>query len=227
MTVLKAKGQQTTARQGVSEGMDVYLRALRDGTMVSSDWRQAAIMGGFGFQIICGAFSTGKVGGGNGTVIKNTEPELVLSVPNGTCVLPMRISVQVQTGAPTDAQEVELLVAVDQDKAWDAVGASTAATCYNLNTLSAKASACTGRQAFTSSMTTPVLDLELARKVAQYDIVTAGTLGVILDLVYEPLTLPIINGPAMIIVYFGGATATVGGYAQMEWLEFPENIFSV
>lgn len=228
MTILKAKGQQTTAIQGVSEGADVYLRALRDGSIVSADWRQAAIIGGFGFMSNSGELSTGKVGGGAVTILDQDRPELLVSVPNGICIMPMRIGVHVQPGAPSDAEEQEILIAVDQDAAWDATGTCTAMAIYNMNTLSSKVSSCTGRHAFTTNITTPpVLDLELARLVIEYDVAAAGEVAQMLDLVYEPKTLMVINGPAMLLVYHGGDNVNIGGFIDAQWLEFPENTFSV
>lgn len=228
MTIVKVKGQQTTARQGVSEGGDVFLRGLRDGSLITADWRSAAVMGGFGFTTIGGGFSTGKVGGGAGTTMDINTPEFLLSIPNGTCVMPLVIGVQVQMGAPADAQEQEILVAIDQDIEWNKVGASTHADIYNLNTLSARASACTARNAITTTITaTPTTDIELARVVAEYSVSSGGESAQILDLCYEPKTMVVINGPAMILVYHGGDAANIGGFVQLQWLEFPEGTFSV
>ena len=71
MAIVKGTGQQTTAIQRLYEGADVYLRALRDGTMIAADWKQAAIMGGFGYHITSGALSTGVL---EGTVIDIDSP---------------------------------------------------------------------------------------------------------------------------------------------------------
>lgn len=228
MAILKGKAQVTTSKQGVSEGADVYIRALRDGSLVDVDWRQAAIMGGYGFTAITGAFSTGKVGGGATSIMILDQPEFLLSIPNGYSIMPMRISIQVQAGSVTTIEEVELLIGVDQDQAWDATATSSVTYAYNLNTNSARSSACTVRQAFTSSITSaPVHDLELARKVIEHSVLAVGQTAMILDLVYEPKTLPIINGPAMLTCHWGGDNATVGGFCQVEWLEFVEGTFSV
>ena len=228
MAILKAKGQQTTSIQRLSEGADVYLRALRDGSMVQADWKQAAIMGGFGYTVTSGALSTGVV---EGTSIDIDSPCAMVSVPNGTSILPLRVSVQVQTAAPADAAEAEILIAVDQDKAWDATGAPTVLSIYNMNTLCGKTSACVSGEIYTSTIqSAPVNDLELARKVVEYDI-GSGTAsfahGVILDLVYEPANPSILNGPCMLLIYWGGDSAVIGGFAQVQWLEFPETTFSV
>lgn len=232
MAIVKVKGRQTTSISREAEGADVYLRALRDGSMITSDWKQAAIMGGFGYIANVGALSTGEIGGGGGSILDIDTPELVISVPNGTSILPLRVGVHVQTGTPADAGEMEILVAVDQDAEWvpNGVGWDTEPI-FNINTLCGKSSGCLARGAFTSTIDVPpVLDIELARKVVQFNIGTgtaAFAHGVILDLVYEPKNPPILNGPCMLIVYQGGSAATVGGFIDCSWLEFPESAFKL
>ena len=227
MALGKGKAGQTTARQSESEGADVFLRALRDGSAVLADWKQAAVMGGFGFMANSGALSTGVAGGGVSSVLDIDRPNFVLSVPNGTAILPLRIGVHLQSGAPADGNEVEILIAVDQDKEAPTSGTATARIIYNMNTLAAKASTCVARDTFSVTLTDPVLDLELARKVIEYDKAASGEVAVICDLIYEPETPPVINGPASVIVYYGGDAAAVGGFCDIQWLEFTENNFSV
>lgn len=228
MAILKAKGKTTTSISRETEGADVYLRALRDGTMIQADWRQAAIIGGFGYETTSGNLSTGVL---EGTALSIAAPCCMVSVPNGTCIMPLRVSVQVQVGAPADAQEAEILIAVDQDKAWDTTGTPTVLDVNNLNTLCGKTSACSAGEVYTTTITSaPVNDIELARKVVEYDIGTGASKfahGVILDLDYEPESPPILNGPCMLLVYWGSDTAVVGGFAQVQWLEFSELAFSV
>ncbi len=66
MAIIKAKARQTTAVSAESEGNDVYLRALRDGTLLTAAWKQSYIMKGYGYQALVGGFSTPLTGGGNG-----------------------------------------------------------------------------------------------------------------------------------------------------------------
>jgi len=227
MALVKGKAQQTSAKQGESEGADVFLRALRDGSMVLADWKQAAVMGGFGFMTHTGAFSTGVAGGGSAAVIDADRPNFTLSIPDGISVVPLRIGVHVITGAPADANELEILIAVDVNQAMATAGTATADTIYNMNTLASRASTCIARDTYSATLgADPSLELELARKVLIYDLVSTGTIGVIMDLVYEPQNPPIINGPAALYVHFGGAAASTG-YVDATWLEFTESTFSV
>lgn len=228
MAIIKGKGQQSTSISMQSEGNDVFLRALRDGALITADWKQSAIFAGYGHIINVGAFSTGIVGGGAGTTILLEEPELILSIPNGTCILPLRIGVHVQHGAVTTQEECEILIGVDQDAEWGGQGTSTTETIYNMNTLCGYPSTCKVESAFTGDITTdPVMDLELARKVIEFDVLSSGQTAALVDLVYEPDSSPIINGPAMLCIYWGGDQATVGGFADVAWLEFPETAFAI
>ena len=229
MAIVKGTGQQTTAIQRLSEGADVYLRALRDGTMIAADWKQAAVMGGYGFHSQVGAFGVGATGGGTGSIIDIDQPELLISIPNGTAVLPLRFTVAVVPGAMNQAtDETEILIAVDQDKADDASGTAASRTPSNLNTLCGKTSVCTVTSEYTTNTTAPVLDLELAHAVivADTDGTPANFVWSELNLLYEPEVPPIINGPAMILVYFGG-TVNATGFISASWLEFPENAFTI
>ena len=226
MAVIEGKARQTTSTTGVGEGAEVYARLLRDGTMSMASFKQVCVMQGLGFHVTSGAFSTGNIGD---TSIVADEPQHVLSIPSKTSIMPIRIHIQVQGGAPADAEEVECLIGVDQDAVAVAATNSTEKLIYNMNTLFANTSSCKSYDDFTDSgLTAPVLDIELARAVQEFDVI--GTQGVAnstgVDLLYEPKISPIINGPAMIVLYWGGDAAGAGGFAQIEWLEFASTVFA-
>ncbi len=226
----KGKGRQSTAISRLSEGADVLTRALRDGTLITSDWKDAAIMGGFGYQVIEGSFSTGQTGGGQETIIDIDKAEMVISVPNGYSILPLRIDVVIHPGSfVTEGNESEILIAVDQDKAYDGTGTCDALTVHNMNTNCGKTTACTVVGGCSVNMTAPVLDLELARIASTGDLDGATPTQFVwhqMNFVYEPKTSPVISGPAMVCVYFGG-TAAATGFITAQWLEFQETVFSV
>ena len=166
MAKLFGNARQSTSKQNVSEGADVFLRLLRDGSISAESFKQVCVMAGLGFHVTAAAFSTGTIGG---TIFDIDEPQFVLSIPKNTTIMPTRIAVQVQGGAPADGEEVEILVAVDQDAAAVATGvaltvAFTEATIYNMNTLYGNSSACLALDDSTDSLTDPVMDIELARR---------------------------------------------------------------
>jgi len=214
------------------EGELQYLRMLKDGVVVTTDAFDAAIIEGRGWMVNVGALSTPAVGGGaGGTVVDIDAPELVIGVPTGTSIRPVRIEVEV--GLPVgaaDDDEVDILVAVDQDKMNASTsGTATAETIYNMNTVkSGLSSACYANSEYTATMTDPVLDLELAHVTKVFELFsTSGSAGqgwTSSTLLYEPARLPLINGPAMVCIYWGG-TKAASGFCSAQWLEYPTSRF--
>lgn len=186
---------------------------------------------GMGRHVTVGAFSTGIVGGGAGTILDLDQPELVIGVPAGYCMRPIRMSAQVQVGLfAADNDESEILFAVDSLGLWSGDGTYTFEEPSNMRTDLVKGSACRVGSAFTADMTTtqpgitpadPILDIELARSVETSDLFSTGT-GILikrLDLTYEPLNAPYLVGPCSLLAYFGGTIATIGGFVQVAWVE--------
>ena len=226
MALVKAKARQDEGVSRVSDGGDVYVRALRDGSLVDTDWIQALILEGRGFMFNVGSFSSPLVGGGAGAAMDIDQPEFVVRIPKGTSILPVRI--EIAQGKPVgaaDNDEVDLLIAVDQDSAQtDGTAAVDPETVYNMNTLHSRASNCVVRSAFTGDITDPVLDLELARYNSVYEshsLVDGEWTGH--TLIYEPETPPIINGPAMLVGYWGGTQATEA-FASVQYVEIPSEL---
>ena len=124
-----------------------------------------------------------------------------------------------------DDDELDIILAVDQDKenGSSAGSAGTVPAIYNLNTLHNRTSSCWANQQYTATMTDPVLDLELAHvtKIMEYHSSTGyGVEWRGVSMLYEPETLIVINGPAMLIGYFGGTLPQLG-FATVQWLEIP------
>lgn len=192
---------------------------------------------GYGRAVTVGAFSTGIVGGGNGTVLDLDQPELVIAIPTNLVVRILRAEIVVQGGISTaDSDETEALLGVDSLGYWTVDGTSTAENPSNLNSRLDKGSACKVGSAFTADMTTtprnggtaadPVIDIELARVVETAD--QGGTAANVayrgIRLEYQPLIPPWLEGQCSIVGYWGGTIATVGGYAVVQWVEAPPDI---
>ena len=189
---------------------------------------------GWGRCANTGAFTDGVQGGGAGNVILIDEPEMVIGVPAGVCIRPIRVAAQVQIGAvTTDADEAEILVAVDSLGLWRGDGTTVAETPTNMRTDLDKGSVCRVGSACTGALTTvpgfavyanadPVLDIELARRVVHIDVATAANnLQMILDLDYQPKYPPYLVGPCSLFVYMGGTVNTVDTFCQVQWVEGP------
>ena len=185
---------------------------------------------GMGRGVTVGAFSTGVVGGGAAAVLDLDRPQLAIGVPAGYAIRPFFAASQVQPGvATTDADETEVLLAVDSLGLWTGDGAHTDENPSNLRTDLDKGSACRVGSVFTGDMTTtkkggtaadPVLDMELIREVMTLELATAANQNLYLvRFVYEPDFPPFLVGPCTLCLYFGGTVAIVGGFAQVQWVE--------
>ena len=98
---------------------------------------------GMGRAVTVGALSTGIVGGGAGTVLDQNQPELAIAVPSGHVIRPFYAAVQVQPGAAgTDADETEILIAVDSLGLWTGDGTVTNENPSNLRRCRAWSSCC-------------------------------------------------------------------------------------
>lgn len=193
---------------------------------------------GMGRMMAVGAFSTPIVGGGAGTILDQNQPEFAIGVPAGFCIRPIRVGIQVQTGLlATDSDETESLLAVDSLGLWTGDGTLTQENPSNMRSDLDKGSACKCGSAFTGDMTTtpgngqaaaaPVLDMELSRYVQQGDVqgTAANAAWNYHNHLYEPKYAPYLVGPCTLIGYWGGTVATVGGFAQVAWVEGPTESF--
>lgn len=212
---------------GSSSGADEELRGVL-GCGGSVSLAQTLVARGFGYHVSIGAFSTPIVGGGDGTILDQDQPEGVLSVGAGYCLMPLRIHVQAQIplGA-ADSDESEICIAVDRLAAWDGTGTVTVEEVFNMRTdlgggkhngPLVAVSGCT------VNMTNPTLGLELAHAVKVFETKTdVGTTWTDLECLYEPANPPLIMGPAAIYIYFGGTVATTG-FAQADVCCFPAGL---
>lgn len=202
-----------------SGGDEDSLRALLGG-LLRADWRQALAARGYCWHFDAGAFSTPIVGGGNGTVLDQDQPEFGVSVPSGYTLIPLRIHVNCQTPLiASDSDESEILIAADRAAAF-AVGSGTVVTETPVNLRSSTTGGCNATcfSAGTGDITNPTLNYELAHAVRIGDVQTtpANALWGKLDLLYEPKFPPFFIGPACIYGYWGGTVAT-SGFAQVEF----------
>jgi hypothetical protein len=227
---LKGRANQTKANENlVADGQLQFINMLRDGTVITADWMQQAIIQGRGHMVTVGSLTT-PITGGNSTVVDLDVPQLVIGVPSGTSILPFSIRVCGSAIPPTaDSDEYDILIAVDQDKMnASSSGTSVSETIYNLNTLNTdQVSTCYANSDYTVTMVDPVLDLELAHATKVYEeFSSTGILLIDIELNYEPRICPIINGPAMLIVYWGGTSVALNAFCTAQWLEYPSTRFT-
>ncbi len=210
-----------------STPVDTPLRAGIDGALANQDWIDALIARGYGWHVDVGSFTTPIVGGGNGTTITADEPELIIDIPAGKTLVPLRIEITLETPLiAADDNEIESLIAVDQGAIANAdAGDGTVELQWNMRT-GAPGLAAGGGVNVVSAITTgvdsaPTLDLELSHKsqVADVQGTAANALWGDYMHVYEPKWPPLISGLATFVVYFGGTVAT-SGYISADYLVF-------
>ena len=195
---------------------------------------------GYGRSMTVGAFSTGIVGGGAGTILDIDQPEFIVGVQAGFWIKPFYVEIVVQGGVATaDDNETEALLAVDVLGTYSTEPTPTGAAVtntpelpVNMRTGFGRGSACKCASAFVVDMVTrnligteadPVLDMELGRVVETADLqgTAANMIYRNIRLLYAPLHPPLLIGPCSLIGYWGGTIATVGGYAVVQWVEGP------
>lgn len=208
--------------------VEKYLYGLL-GAALAADWRQAFIARGFGYHVDVGAFSTPIVGGGNGTVLDQDQPEFGISVASGVCIVPLRVHVACQMPLlANDSDEAEIVLAVDRVAAWASDGTVTTETALNMR------SNATGNptgvsifSAATGNITNPTLGYELGHAVKVGDVqgIATSTTWTDLELLYEPRCPPFLIGPCCLYGYWGGTVATTG-FANIDFLAFPSNLLT-
>lgn len=188
------------------------------------DWKQAALYEGRVFNATVGTLSTGIVGGGNGTVLDLDQPEFVISIPNGTTIIPISMSIQGNCAdAIADHSTLQALICYSLLYTL-ASGTYTTETPICMKTVGGRSSVCTVASAATadtlsSSGADFVHDIDLARAEVKVDLPANGETPIILRLDYNPDPAPYLVGPGSITGYWGG-TSAVTGYAQLYWAEF-------
>jgi len=218
---------QVKMRDHSASANEVDLRSVL-GAAILTDWRQAMIARGFGWNVTVGSFSTGIVGGGNGTVLDQDQPELAVAIPTGTALIPLRVQVSCHTPLiAADEDEAEILVVADRTQLADTTAASgTVETPLNMRSDKIGGCPCPVLSAVTVNLSpNPALSMELAHEVINADVngIAANALWGKLSLDYQPISPPFILGPAGFYVYWGG-TVAVDGFAAVDFLAIPSSL---
>jgi hypothetical protein len=232
MSDLRADRKQNS----VGDTQDVgwaSVHATRTGALFTSSWKEQLLMEGRLFQMTVGTITGGGdlalvTGGGNGTTIDQDQPEFGVSVPNGTSLIPVEITVACQVDMDANGELGNIVVAYDSAAAWAGDGTVTTETAVNMITAGGVSSVASAFSACTADITDPTVSGILAAKTTRgSDNGTAGNLAVVtLELNYAPEVPIIISGPGAFYGYWGG-TAAVPGVASVIWAEVPEGRFTV
>ena len=206
------------------ENGEISLWANRAGSQVFVPENQQLIAAGYGYHVTVGALTTPITGGGAGTILDTTEPELAISVPSGTAIRPVRFHVQCEVPADQDGDVQEAVIIVDRTAALTSGGTSTTEVAFNMRTDNPFSTNCAVYSAVTVDIAPAMTQsFELCRKQMVTNIVTSGITHGYFDMLYEPKYAPILVGPCAIFVLFGG-TQAMAGFIQAEWVEMPASL---
>ena len=209
-----------------AEGTWVAARGTRDGIQFSANWKEALVMEGRVHTFMVGALETGIVGGGNGTVIDADQPEFVVSVPDGTALIPLEIVIAFGTDLNATGEVAQALVIADTAAAYDGTGTVTTETPANLISSGGVTTVATAVSACTVNMTAPTESILIAAEAWGNYLLTSGSSSQRFSLHYVADVPHILKGPAAFYGYWG-ATGAATGWAKVTWAEVPEARYTV
>jgi hypothetical protein len=99
MALFKAKANQSSSVSRVGEGADVYVKALRDGSLTTAAFFQAMAMEGRMYVANAGSVTTPITFGAGD--ITGTEPDLLVEVPSNMVVIPVSFILNVEAYGTT------------------------------------------------------------------------------------------------------------------------------
>ncbi len=218
--------QNSPALAAEGPNSKVSWRGTRDGLGMTMGWKEALVLEGRVHQITVGAVAAGIVGGGNGTVIDQNQPEFGVSVPNGTALILLEAWIAFGTDLNAAGEVAQAMIWADTAAAWAADGTTTAETPANLISDGGVSTVATAFSAATVDITAPTESRLLA--VAGWGAsgpTTGGGPGSY-TLHYVADVPEILKGPCAIYGYWG-ATGAATGWASVKWAEVPEARYTV
>ena len=148
------------------------------------------------------------------TAIATLRPQAHVRVPDGTAIIPLAVNILVETSGATT--QGEIAIATTTVDPGDGTGAAGTQQPVGLNTARPVTSNCTTRQLMTGDITAETGLLELKRFTFAADTDNQDFTWNAM----QSLVVPILRGPAGLLVYIGGNA--VSFYCQMQWIELTE-----
>jgi hypothetical protein len=230
MAILKAKARQSTAVTREPEGEDVYLRALRDGSLSTVDFFTAMALEGRCFMANAGTATTPIAFGAGSTGIVTTEADLLVVVPNGTTIIP--ISLVIYNEAYGTNAIYECLAAYGSGGTTTQPTNATAVTPVNLRSDSPRGTSCTlwksGDAAGATYITTNIVEFfrdglqsAITKATAVANVANADQFRFSWSAV-ETGVVPIIVGSQQLFVFSQAQEAT--GFIQFCYCELPSSV---
>ena len=229
MSDVRVTREVSSVSRGTSDGDLMALRGTRDGAVFTADWYLAAALEGRAFGVNTGTGSTPDtttVSGGTGLTV--AKPDLSVTVPAGTTIIPVFLEYAIEDTAAAGPLEV---VAMASAAATQVQSGGDALTIYNMRTDAPVSSNCSAASVLASSGVTPYTGnyVEFFRGYAgdatdQHGSSTAQTINTATRGHWSAgstMVPPICTGISQIAVYLTGTGAT--GWLTLIWVEFPSN----
>ena len=198
---------------GRNPNSTVGWRGTPDGGGIVVPWVTALAMEGRLFQAHIGSATT-PVSFAK-TAYDSDQPQLVVDVPAGTSILPVKIELHLEDSAGTDNE----IMAVVSTTAVGA-GTSTAVTQKNLRSDGPVTSNCSVYSLYTGNGTDPTVHAEFWRSGYAFADSTTNPRPVFTYDVEEHPRVVIVGAGALVI-YIVGATTAPAGFLKVQWIELP------
>ncbi len=218
MTRLKALGNQTTSVERVSEGNDITLKALRDGTLTVASWVAALSLAGRVFTVNQGLGTTAKAFGDGG--LDTDEFDLHVAVPSGVVIIPLELFITFE-----EIGTAGILETVMQSGSGSVTGSGDNPTPISSNVSSGRASKCTvtGSAATgATALTTNIKEIWRDMDQLAIDIDTVAQIRVKYNYRWYAMDTGVLDvvGPNQQVAIWAAATAGTGQIG-FKYIELP------
>ena len=152
------------------------------------------------------------------TAIATLRPQAWVRIPDGTAIIPLAVNVLVESAGATTQGEIAIAMCIVDPG--DGTGAAGTLQPVSLNAAAPVTSNCTTRQLATGDITAETGLRELKR-------FSFAASAVNQDFTWNAagnLVVPVLRGPAGLLVYIGGNA--VNFFCQMQWIELAESSVS-
>ncbi len=217
MAIVKGKARQSTAIVRESEGNDVYLKALRDGTLTVAGWIAALSLEGRVFTANSGVATTEVTFGDSG--LDTTEFDLHVAVPAGVAIIPLELNIHYEVYGTALLTEN-----VMQSGSGSVTGAGASITPLSSNLLTGLKSGCTvtGSAVAGTALTTDVK--EIWRDIDQLTITIATVAQIRVPYAYRWKAMQAgvldVVGPNQQVCIWAAANAGTG-FISFKYAELP------
>lgn len=218
MAVIKGDASQSTSVERKSEGTEVSLRMLRDGTIGVVDFIAMCSLEGRVFTATSGEGSSPATFGSTG--LNTAEYDMHVAVPSSVVIIPISLGIHFEAYGTAYLTECAM-----QSGSGSITGTATAAvTPYSSNVSSGLTSACTIGEACASgtALTTNIKEIWRASDQLTITTATVGQIRVPYNYRWNAMDSGILDvvGPSQQLVIWA-ATQVGTGFINLKYIELP------